>query len=285
MAEGNLLWILSPSDTPLRTNGPPVRGWRHLRRPLSNRARRRLRAECPRPTVGGDVELTPQVDKEFLTFFAIRSGRDPRKGLDRSLRTVQDKLLDVAGPLARIFELAEDGMDGHKIDPVELCDWVQHCVWFVGNTNAALLTERHRSFLLKLNPQLVDLAQKEFGPEAKGLLFGEPFLLELSKTVRTFASLDRASVALRRSLSSQVFSRAGGNRGPPSGRGSALQTRGPVGNFRGSRSSFRGGRSSRGQGNFSARGRGDSLSGKCSSRTKGPVPYLVQFPASARSHP
>nr|XP_014340700.1 PREDICTED: uncharacterized protein LOC106702552 [Latimeria chalumnae] len=249
---------------------------KYLRHQLSNKARQRLRAECPRPSLKGDVQATPAVDKSLLTYCSSKLGKDPHKGLDRSLKAVQDKLLDISGPLARIFKSAEDGLDGHRINPQELRDWVQRCVWMLGNANTALSGERRRNFLLKISLHSTDLALKEFGPDAKGLLFGDPFLKELSQTVRTFSSLDHASSSLRRSLAPRVFGRAGGNRGPPSGCGQASSQAAPRGDFRGFRGSFRRGfQRSRGS-RPDARGRDAVLSGKHSCfKSKGPQPYLV----------
>ncbi|XP_064411117.1 nuclear factor 7, brain-like [Latimeria chalumnae] len=133
-------------------------------------------------------------------------------------------------------------LNGHGVNPGELRDWVQRCVWLFGNTNTALLAELCHSFLLKLNPQAVDLAHKDFGPEAQGTVSGKPFLQELVRMVKTFSSLDCASTALRKTMMQRIFARAGGNRGPLSGHEFFRPIRGASrggarGSFRGSRGS------------------------------------------------
>lgn len=49
----------------------------------------------------------PVVDPKILHFLAM-TGWKPRKGLALALRSTQDKLLDIFGPLTRIFELTEN---------------------------------------------------------------------------------------------------------------------------------------------------------------------------------
>ncbi|KAJ1099405.1 hypothetical protein NDU88_004506 [Pleurodeles waltl] len=54
-------------------------------------------------------------------FSARRYGKDPRKGVDKAWSTGQDKLLDIVGPLTRIFDMAESArLDQVAIDPEEL---------------------------------------------------------------------------------------------------------------------------------------------------------------------
>ncbi|XP_064407974.1 uncharacterized protein LOC135352703 [Latimeria chalumnae] len=225
----------------------------------------------------------PTVDQSFLTYFSSKLGKDPRKGLDRSLKGVQDKLLDISSPLTKILGIAEDAIARHEVPPQQLLNWAQRCVWMLGNANAALSTERRRNFLIKISPHFTDLASKDFGPEAKGLLFGDPFLKELSRTVKTFSSLDHAASSLRKSLAPQVFGRAGGYRGPPSGRTHIPPQQAPRGPARGSfhRGAFRP-RGSRPD----SRGRGSAPASKYPSfRSKGPQPYLVSGSTSLGPDP
>ncbi|XP_063297779.1 probable cation-transporting ATPase 13A4 [Pelobates fuscus] len=78
-----------------------------LRKPLEKEVRSRLRSECPRPSLPDKVAQTPEFDK-VMTTFMMRSGRDPRRGVEKGLWGAQDNLLDSVGPLARIMYLADD---------------------------------------------------------------------------------------------------------------------------------------------------------------------------------
>lgn len=40
--------------------------------------------------------------------FLNKSERDPRRGLDKGLKDCQDRLLDVFGPLTKMFDLCEE---------------------------------------------------------------------------------------------------------------------------------------------------------------------------------
>ncbi|KAJ1163213.1 hypothetical protein NDU88_003676 [Pleurodeles waltl] len=87
---------------------------------LDKQTRAKLRSECPRPPLPSKITSTPAIDPSLITFFT-KFGKDPRKGVDKAWSTCQDKLLDVVGPLTRIFDLAEAAhLNNCTIDPVEL---------------------------------------------------------------------------------------------------------------------------------------------------------------------
>lgn len=184
-----------------------------LRKPLDKEVRSCLRAECPRPALEGKVAVTPEVDPKMATFLA-KFIQDPKRGIDRSWRACQDKLLDTAGPLAKILDMAEDAKaTGILISPDTLSRWAQRAVIFLGNANAAIAAERRRSLLIKIDPKLGDLATSEAGPIAEGNLFGDPFVKELGKFVNTFNSLDKAQTSIKRIFTPRVFGAAGRGRG------------------------------------------------------------------------
>ncbi|KAJ1084625.1 hypothetical protein NDU88_004771 [Pleurodeles waltl] len=88
-----------------------------LRHPLDKAARNKLKSECPRPSLPDNITATPVIDPNMLMFFS-KFGKDPKKGVDRAWSGCQDKLLDLVGPLTRIFDLAEEAkMDSNPIDP------------------------------------------------------------------------------------------------------------------------------------------------------------------------
>ncbi|KAM4748800.1 LOW QUALITY PROTEIN: uncharacterized protein WCC33_006191 [Rhinophrynus dorsalis] len=153
--------------------------------------------------------------------FMSKSGRDPRKGLERGLKLTQDKLLDITGPIAQI--LADTALStGTKLDPRAIREWAQRAICLLGNSNVAISSERRKAALLRIDPKLADLSDKELGPSANGMLFGEPFLKQLQKHVNIFSSLNKAQQSLKKVFrpTSQrgVFGRAGRQRGHVSSR-------------------------------------------------------------------
>ncbi|XP_069100854.1 uncharacterized protein [Pleurodeles waltl] len=183
-----------------------------LRLPLDKQVRSRLRAECPRPSLPLHITDTPAIDPSLLTFFS-NFGKDPRKGVDRAWALCQDKVLDLVGPLSRIFDLAESARtNDESIDPEELSLWIQRAFCLLGNANSAMTHERRKGLLLKLDPKLANLAPKDPGAKADGLLFGDNFIKELSKYVTTFASINKAQQSLKKVFNSRVFVRAGRGR-------------------------------------------------------------------------
>lgn len=108
---------------------------RRLRKPLEKEVRACLRAECPRPVLPGKVATTPEVDQKMATFLQ-KYIRDPKKGIDRSWKNCQDKLLDLTGPLTKILELAEEAKStGSALSPERVSNWAQRAIVFLGNAN------------------------------------------------------------------------------------------------------------------------------------------------------
>lgn len=238
-------------------------------RTLMGDARSPLRSECPRPSLDGKVAQMPVLDPRMATFLA-KFIKDPKKGIDRSWRACQDKLLDALGPITMLLDRAEDArLSSTLISPEALSGWAHRAVVFFGNANCALSTERRRSFLIKVDTKLGDLADSEAGPVAQGGLFGEPFIKELGKFVNTFTSLDTAQTSIRK-VFPWVF------RGADRGRGRSSGHNAQVSRGQGSRqgqyqnnqlyTNFYPSRGWRGRGRGFRGGDNSSAAGKCNPR-------------------
>ncbi|XP_056422373.1 uncharacterized protein LOC130362240 [Hyla sarda] len=177
-----------------------------IRKGLDKTARNKLRAECPRPTLPLKAAVTPDIDP-ILIKYLIKSGKNPKKGLDRSFKACQDKFLDLLGPLTKILDLSEEAAStGNPVDVNVLKGLAQRAICMFGNTNAAFCAERRRAILMKLDPQLCHLATSESRTPTDGMLFGESFIKEISKFVRLSSTLDKAQASLK------FFGRAGRSR-------------------------------------------------------------------------
>ncbi|KAM4697809.1 uncharacterized protein WCC33_013413 [Rhinophrynus dorsalis] len=200
-----------------------------VRKPMSRATRNKLRAECPRPLIPNKVCNTPELDTRLVKFMS-KMGRDPRKGLDKALKSCQDKLLDSLGPITKIFELSEDALlSDTPIDVHILRGWVQRAICLIGNANSALASERRRTLLLRFDPKLADMATSEPGPSAQGQLFGDSFIKELGQFVSSFTALDKAQSSLKKVFNPKIFTKARRSRGRSSGRNrqSSQQMQGP----------------------------------------------------------
>ncbi|XP_056395197.1 uncharacterized protein LOC130290954 [Hyla sarda] len=196
---------------------------------LDRTTRNKMKAECPRPTLPHNSSVTPELDP-VLTKFLMKSGKNPKKGLDRSFRACQDKLMDLIGPLTKIVDLAEESSASNRpVDTEVLLGWAQRAVCIFGNANAALSVERKRSILMKIDPQITNLASKEPEKPTEGLLFGDDFIHDMGKYVGLFSSINKAQSFLKKVFSNRVFGRAGKGRSRFPGR--SLPNRQ---NFRGS---------------------------------------------------
>ncbi|XP_056429491.1 uncharacterized protein LOC130368972 [Hyla sarda] len=136
--------------------------------------------------------------------------------------SVQDKLLDILGPLTKILNLAEHAVaTGGSVDAGVLRNWALRATCLLGNANSAMSAERRRSIVMRRDPQLTHLATEELGPSAEGLLFGDSLIKNINKFVGLFSSLDKAQSSLKKST--KVFGRAGRGKGQPSGRGAFVR--------------------------------------------------------------
>ncbi|KAJ1192933.1 hypothetical protein NDU88_002239 [Pleurodeles waltl] len=154
-------------------------------------ARNILKTECSRPLFEDNACLTPNLDPELITF-EFKLGHDRKEGLEISLKSCEDCLPDVVGPLPRIIDTVEEAhINGLAVD-INLLRGLSHrAMVLLGKTNACLNTERRRIALTKINPKLADLAEKELSENLEGLIFGED--MTLCKYLATvIAPLDKA---------------------------------------------------------------------------------------------
>ncbi|KAJ1119094.1 hypothetical protein NDU88_007280 [Pleurodeles waltl] len=151
-----------------------------------------LRSECYRPSLFCKVADTPELDPSVATFLK-KFTKDPKKGLDRAWRACKDKHLDISGPITKILELAVQVKESSMpLDPEAILEWAQRAICLLGNANCAMSTEQWKSFLMRMDPKLVELALTEPGTLANGLLFCDTFVKDLDKYVSTFSALDKA---------------------------------------------------------------------------------------------
>lgn len=110
-----------------------------------------------------------------------------------------DKLLDVVGPLTQSEVITDEVISqGSPPDPLILWDRLQRCICLLGNADAALSAKRRHAVLLCIDPQLTDMAEQNLGPEAEGLLFGHPFINELSKHAASYVTMTKVETSLRK---------------------------------------------------------------------------------------
>ncbi|KAJ1130747.1 hypothetical protein NDU88_009095 [Pleurodeles waltl] len=88
-----------------------------------------------------------------------------------------------------------------------LTGWSQRAMVLLGNANVGINAER-RSVLMKINPKLGVLAEKETSENPKGLLLGEDMIITQSKQVATFSTLDKVQDNMLRVFNVSVFGQA-----------------------------------------------------------------------------
>ncbi|KAJ1179497.1 hypothetical protein NDU88_004731 [Pleurodeles waltl] len=152
-----------------------------LRRQIPKEVRSRVRSECPRPSLSDKVAMNPELDAKVVVFIS-KNSKDPRKGLDKGLKSWQDWLLNLIGPLTKTFEMAEEAyLNETSVDPKELHQWAQTTLSLLGNANTALSNERRKHILHNIDLKLIALASKEGGPSRQGHLFGDYFSKDMAR--------------------------------------------------------------------------------------------------------
>ena len=192
----------------------------------------------PRPNV--DVAFTPAMD-EYLKPF-IQGVTTP----DKPHKELQDKVLDILGPLCTVFEnLAnmESSIDTDGVIQLDatsvhnFLECIKHALMLTGDVASQISTTRRELVLKKINSLMVSLAQEEFSNTNKSL-FGPGFdqrLKTRSETAETIGKAVRAGKPFFRRAASRGFEHRlrGGRQGfsfktfrPFSARGSTTFNRG-----------------------------------------------------------
>ena len=101
---------------------------------------------------------------------------------DNSLRDIQDKILDVLGPLCSLHEtitlmqesMEDDAITLDKATVTAMFGCVKKAIMLVGDTSVQVFSKRREQVLTKLNPVLASLGKEDF-PDSGKQLFGDGF--------------------------------------------------------------------------------------------------------------
>ena len=137
------------------------------------------------------------------------------KTLDNSRREIQDKILDVLGPLCALHEnltLMQESMENEEIildkatvDAMFGC--VKKAIMLVGDTSTQVSSKHREQVLTKLNPVLASLGKEDF-PDSGKQLFGDGFESRLklrSETANTVADAKKAGKSFFRGTAPRRF--------------------------------------------------------------------------------
>jgi len=176
-------------------------------KPLQRFERRAIIKEFPRPAADG--AFTPNLDN-FLTTM-ISGAKIP----DNSLRDIQDKILDILGPLCSLHEnitlmhesLEDDAITLDKATVAAMLGCVKKAIMLARDTSAQVSSKRREQVLTKLNPVLASLGKEAF-PDSGKQLFGDGFEARLklrSETANTVADAKKAGKSFFRGTAPRRF--------------------------------------------------------------------------------
>lgn len=125
-----------------------------VRCPMSKKVRSKLRAECSCSIAPRKVCDTPVVDPKMVQFLA-KTVWKPRKGLESTLKSCQDKLLDIFGSHTKLFKLAENAKAADQaIDPHTFSGWIEKAICIAGNCNKSFSIEKRKAILFQVEAKL-----------------------------------------------------------------------------------------------------------------------------------
>ena len=113
-------------------------------------------------------------------------GRKWNARLERSKINTQLRILDVMGPLSRLWSEAHRiKKDNQGMDPSDVIQLTQRAIVLEGNAHYVYNTDRRKAMLVKTMPDSLDFLNEKKGKKAlaksKGQLFGNQFLKSLAK--------------------------------------------------------------------------------------------------------
>ena len=167
-----------------------------FRKPLQPFDRKAICRKYPRPDV--EAAYTPALDNYLCS---LVSGV---KQADKDGRFLQDRVLDILGPMAFLYEhlnlilhQSEEGTSSITLSHEQvkgLFNATYNSMLLVGNASALLSKERRSLVLKKINSKgtLTSLAAEEF-PDAKKNLFGDGFEERLKARSETAKTLFQAA--------------------------------------------------------------------------------------------
>lgn len=211
--------------------GPDVASYlkKHLRVKLERDSRKRLVKTCPRPANVLEA-CTPKCDS-FIP--RPKKQQHNKSDLDRTLYSIQDKVLDVTGPLCAVYQNAvEAESQGKAIAAGDVITAVQQALVLVGNASEHISSERRFRLLKRSEPSAVPVLQGQLHVTGKHL-FGEAFLSKMksqAKEAKAFRELGSTMAKRRKPASSysgnsasQYSSKAQDHHRPRSASGSLFQ--------------------------------------------------------------
>ena len=160
------------------------------RKPLSKFDHRQMIKEYPRPNV--DAAFTPRLDSYLPGLMGGLTGPDAE------LREVQDKILDIMGPLGTAHDNLIEKLDAQtsaiqfsKEEVTGLMAIIQRSIQLAGHASATISQKRRVAVLSKVNKAYASLGKEDF-PEAGKDLFGKGFESRLKERTETAKAISEA---------------------------------------------------------------------------------------------
>jgi len=147
---------------------------RNFTREMSDKERNKILQDFPKPSC--KVLIAPKLDEEVKTQIK-KTGKDPHFGAERSLYTLQQQLLELAGPLTCLW--ADMADQEANVDRQAVILLVQRVLCLLGSTSHSITQERRKVAWSRINPSTVGLLQEE--KEKDSTLFGGGFLERAAK--------------------------------------------------------------------------------------------------------
>ena len=153
---------------------------------ISNVERRKIRSAFPIPEV--EATRCPRLDPVFKA-----KSKAETKTADAELARIQAFVHDPVGPLVQLLQgLGSDDEAEPQLSPSEARTAVKDAVKLLGNASAQISRLRRKKVIKAVNPDLVDLAERNTFQDAAPSLFGDDFEDKLKKRAKSLKLFDNA---------------------------------------------------------------------------------------------
>ena len=160
---------------------------KHFNRELDDKSREAILENYPKPNCSALV--APRIDEEAATQMK-RNFKNVYFGAEKALYKIQDRMLEVAGPLACLW--SDMVNPDAKVDKEEIALVVQRALVLLGGTSHAISVERRKIAWARINPKLKSLATEDY-KDREDRLFGPGFLEKATKKLETDKALAKVT--------------------------------------------------------------------------------------------
>ena len=165
---------------------------KHFQQPLAPKDRDAIKMDFPRPAC--TALSVPKLDEEIKDQI-MKAGKNPHFGAEKSLFKIQERILEMAGPLTCLWSDMLNQTATVKQEDVLLL--IQRVLVLLGGASHSITQERRRIAWGRVNPANTLPDDTEQSEEKEVTLFGGGFLERATKRIEKAKELEKVTGSKR----------------------------------------------------------------------------------------